>query len=121
MRPDFQVLIYPVISFSDKITHQGSRQHLIGPKLDPQLVTHFSNELHVTANTPPAFIAHAGDDKAVPVENALVYYQALNDHNVASQLVVLPDGGHGFGLRNPYNWFNDLIEWMGNAQLLSQN
>ncbi|WP_158970589.1 alpha/beta hydrolase [Paraglaciecola sp. L3A3] len=120
LRPDFQVLIYPVISFADGIVHKGSRKNLIGATLDPTLVKHYSNELQVTADTPPAFITHAGDDKAVPVENALVYYQALNDNKVPSQLLILPEGGHGFGLRNSYDWFKDLTQWMDISQLLTE-
>ncbi|MGJ8680864.1 alpha/beta hydrolase [Paraglaciecola sp.] len=118
LRPDFQILVYPVISFKQDVTHKGSRLHLIGPELSPQMISHYSNEQQVDANTPPAFIIHAQDDKAVPVENALLYYQALHQHNVPSQLLVVPTGGHGFGLRNDYNWFTNLKEWMVNSQIL---
>ncbi|WP_416307553.1 alpha/beta hydrolase [Neptunicella sp. SCSIO 80796] len=119
IRPDFQILIYPVISFMDEITHKGSRDNLIGPAFSPEQSVYFSNERQVTDNTPPAFIVHAGDDTSVPVENSLVYYQALHRHQVPSQLLIVPDGGHGFGLRNNFDWFNDLERWLRNRGLLS--
>ena len=119
LRPDFQILIYPVVSFAADITHKGSRDNLIGPELDPEQVAYFSNELQVTQNSPPAFIVHAGDDNAVPVENSLVYYQALHQHNVPTQLLIIPSGGHGFGMRNQYDWFEDLSGWMANMTLLA--
>jgi acetyl esterase/lipase len=119
LRPDFQVLVYPVISFKEGITHKGSRKHLIGPELKDDMVAHYSNETQIDASSPPAFIIHAQDDKAVPVENALVYYQALNQNHVPSQLLVVPTGGHGFGLRNKYDWFASLQEWMVNSSLIT--
>lgn len=119
VRPDFQVLVYPVISFKEGITHKGSRKHLIGPELKDDMVNHYSNETQVDASSPRAFIIHAQDDKSVPVENALVYYQALHKNNVLSQLLVLPTGGHGFGLGNNYDWFASLEEWMVNSSLIT--
>jgi acetyl esterase/lipase len=120
LRPDFQILLYPVISFATDITHKGSRDKLIGPELTPQQVEYFSNELQVSNNAPPAFIVHAGDDNAVPVENSLVYYQALQQHQVSAQLLIIPSGGHGFGTRNQYDWFADLKGWMANMTLLQK-
>jgi acetyl esterase/lipase len=121
VRPDFQILIYPVISFAANITHEGSRDNLIGPELNPKQVEYYSNEIQVSDATPPAFIVHAGDDGAVPVENSLVYYQALHKHNISSQMLILPSGGHGFGMRNQYDWFQDLTFWLGNMGLLHQS
>ena len=120
LRPDFQILIYPVISFMPQITHQGSRDNLIGPGLDPAQLRYFSNELHVYSRTPPAFLLHAGDDQSVPVENSLVYYQALHQHKVPAQLLIVPSGGHGFGMRNQFDWFNDLGRWLDNMALLTK-
>lgn len=120
LRPDFQILIYPVISFAAEITHAGSRDNLIGPNLNPEQVRFFSNELQVNDATPPAFIVHAGDDSAVPVANSLVYYQALQQHKIATQMLLLPTGGHGFGMRNQYDWFTDLVGWMDNRHLLAK-
>ncbi|MDN4501992.1 alpha/beta hydrolase [Alteromonadaceae bacterium BrNp21-10] len=121
LRPDFQILVYPVISFADGITHEGSRNNLIGPLLTASRIDYFSNEVQITKNTPPAFLIHAGDDKAVPVENSLVYYQALHQNGVASQLLIVPSGGHGFGMRNPTDWFVSLSEWMNNQGLMGNN
>lgn len=121
VRPDFQILLYPVISFAADITHKGSRDNLIGPGLNAQQVAYFSNETQVTEATPPAFIMHAGDDTAVPVQNSLVYYQALQQHKISTQMLILPSGGHGFGMRNQYDWFQDLSRWLNNMGLLDKN
>ena len=118
LRPDFQILIYPVISFTDEITHKGSRRNLIGTNLPQDKIEHFSNEKQVTPQTPPAFIMHATDDKAVPVENALTYHQALSTNNVDSQLLILPKGGHGFAMRHPYDWFSNMMMWLEVNKLL---
>lgn len=97
-RPDFSILMYPVISFTDSSVHKGSRKNLIGENPDQELVTYYSNELQVSQDTPPAFLVHADDDKGVPVENSLLYYQALRKFNIPAALHVFPKGGHGFGL-----------------------
>ncbi len=115
LRPDFMVLLYPVISFSDSIGHTGSRESLIGKHPDPALVLAYSNERQVTAQTPPTFIIHAEDDKTVPVLNSLNFYEALVRHGVRSELHVYPRGGHGWGLWNPLSrdqWPDRLKEWM---------
>lgn len=98
-RPDFMVLVYPVITFiqTDK-AHMGSRNALIGEHPDPKLVELYSNELQVKSDTPPTFLIHAGDDTAVPVENSLLFYQALKNNNISAELHVYPTGGHGFAL-----------------------
>jgi acetyl esterase/lipase len=97
-RPDFMVLVYPVISMSKPIMHAGSRNNLIGEKADSTLARLYSNELQVTKETPPCFLLHATDDKTVPVENSLLFYQALRDNNVPVEMHIFPAGGHGFGL-----------------------
>jgi acetyl esterase/lipase len=115
LRPDFMVLLYPVISFSDSIGHTGSRESLIGKHPDPALVLAYSNERQVTAQTPPTFIIHAEDDETVPVLNSLNFYEALVRHGVPSELHVYPRGGHGWGLWNPLSrdqWPDRLKEWM---------
>lgn len=112
VRPDFQILVYPVISFRDDITHRGSRRNLLGENPEPQWLSYFSNETQVTPEVPPAFIVHASGDEAVPVENALVYHQSLRAAGVEAALLILPGGGHGFGLRNPMDWFATLEQWL---------
>ncbi|HJY21848.1 MAG TPA: alpha/beta hydrolase, partial [Hanamia sp.] len=97
-RPDFMILIYPVISMSKNIMHVGSRNSLIGNHPTDELAKLYSNELQVTKETPPTFLVHATDDKSVPVENSLLFYQALKDNNVPAEMHIYPKGGHGFGL-----------------------
>lgn len=115
-RPDFAVLIYPVISMNPQITHMGSHNNLLGSHPDSALTNLYSNELQVTAQTPPTFLVHATDDKTVPVENSLLFYQALKNHNVSAEMHIFPKGGHGFGLGlgKGYleTWPDLLVEWM---------
>jgi acetyl esterase/lipase len=115
LRPDFMVLLYPVISFSDSIGHRGSRDNLIGLQPSPALIREYSNELQVTAETPPAFLVHAGDDRTVPVANSLHFYEALQRNGVPAEMHIYPRGGHGFGLYNPASkdqWPDRLRNWM---------
>lgn len=115
-RPDFQVLFYPVISMQDDITHRGSRENLIGKEPSQELVDKYSNELQVNAQTPPAFILHSSDDRGVPVENTIRYYQALVKNRVPVALHCYPVGGHGWGYRDsfPYKheWKGELDKWL---------
>jgi acetyl esterase/lipase len=97
-RPDFSLLIYPVISFDSTFTHAGSRRNLIGAKPSEDVVRHFSNELMITSKTPPAFLVHSADDKVVPVKNSIVYFEGLVSNNIPSELHVFQKGGHGYGL-----------------------
>ena len=115
LRPDFSILLYPVISFSDSLTHLGSRENLIGKNPSASLIKHYSCELQVTSNTPPAFIVHASDDDAVSVKNSLVYYEALLQKGVFSEMLLYPRGGHGFGMHNKTTtdqWIDQLKHWM---------
>ena len=115
-RPDFMILIYPVISMSKNIMHAGSRNSLIGNHPSDELAKLYSNELQVTKETPPTFLVHATDDKSVPVENSLLFYQALKDNNVPAEMHIYPKGGHGFGLAlgKGYleTWTDRLIDWL---------
>ena len=115
LRPDFSILIYPVISFSDKLTHKGSRDNLIGQNASPGLINDFSNELQVTGKTPPAFLVLAEDDKTVNPENSIKYYDALLKNHVPAELHIYQNGGHGFGTNNRAikdNWMESLKHWM---------
>lgn len=116
VKPAFQILIYPVISMTAELTHEGSRNLLIGEPADtPEytgLITRFSNELNVTADSPPAYLVHATDDTVVIVENALHYFDALRTKDVSVQMLIVPDGGHGFGMRHRVDWFANVIEWV---------
>ncbi|MCU0472924.1 MAG: alpha/beta hydrolase [Bacteroidales bacterium] len=97
-RPDFSILLYPVITMDSSFAHAGSRRNLIGENPAEEAIIRFSNELQVNDNTPPTFLVHAGDDKSVPVKNSIVYYEALRKNNVPSELHIFQKGGHGFGL-----------------------
>ena len=115
-KPNFSILIYPVISMDKNITHVGSRNNLIGLHPTDEMIKLYSNELHVSAYTPPTFIIHATDDDLVPVENSLLYYQALKKNKVPTEMHIYPAGGHGFGLANGNSslesWPKLMLEWM---------
>jgi len=96
-RPDFMVLVYPVISMEEPIAHQGSLHNLLGSTPDPKWVEFYSNDLNVTAQTPPTFLVQAQDDR-VSVENSLRFYAALRKAGVPSEIHIFEKGGHGFGL-----------------------
>ncbi len=97
-RPDFSLLIYPVISMDSTTTHMGSGENLLGKYPSPELVKYFSNELQVTRNTPPAFIVCSADDKAVPIQNSIGYLLALKKYDIPAELHIYEHGGHGYGL-----------------------
>lgn len=115
-RPDFMALGYPVISFTSPATHMGSKENLLGKSASVAMETYFSNEQQVSSDTPPTFLVHAEDDGAVPVENSLMFFQALKDHGVPTSMHIYPKGGHGFSLaRNDAHlrgWTERLYEWM---------
>ena len=115
-RPDFSVLVYPVISFTEEFKHSGSRENLLGEDADESLVKQYSNELQVTEDTPPAILIHSDDDKAVPVENSIAYYKALRANQVSSELHIYPYGGHGYSLAigrgHLSTWPDRVIEWI---------
>jgi len=115
-RPDFMILMYPVISFVDSTTHVGSREALLGKNPAASLISSFSSELQVRGDTPPAFLVHASDDQAVPVRNSLLMYEALHSKGIPVEMHVLTEGGHGFGLgvANPHvgSWTENLRLWL---------
>jgi acetyl esterase/lipase len=115
-RPDFSLLIYPVISFDATFTHMGSRNNLIGISPSADAISHFSNELQITIKTPPAFLVHSSDDKAVPVKNSLVYYEGLVKNNITAEMHIFQKGGHGYGLSvdkgTQSSWPDLCIKWL---------
>ena len=115
-RPDFMVLMYPVVSFVDPAVHSGSKEALLGKNPDKSLLEYYSNELQVKDDTPPAFMVHADDDKGVPVENTLLMYKALRAKDIPAELHILSEGEHGFGLgtgnEHISTWTNNLKWWL---------
>ena len=115
VRPDFMVLVYPVISFSDSLAHKGSRTRLLGEHPSAEKIAQYSNELQVTKYTPPTFLVHAKDDKTVVVQNSELFYAALQKHKVPSEIYLYEKGGHGFGLVNKtsdVSWMDLLEQWL---------
>jgi acetyl esterase/lipase len=123
-RPDFAVLAYPVITLYNPPAHAGSRANLLGDPADPALVELLSNERQVTARTPPAFLWHTADDSAVPVENSILFFQALRKAGVSAELHVFPSGRHGLGLApdDPVvsQWPRLCARWMETLGLLKK-
>ena len=115
LRPDFMVLVYPVISFTDSIGHIGSRDNLLGKNPSEEKIRAYSGELQVVANTPPAFLVHAGNDDVVKVQNSIRFYEAEQKNNIPAELHIYPKGGHGFGMNNPTTkdlWVERLKNWL---------
>jgi acetyl esterase/lipase len=115
-RPDFAILSYPVISMLDPYAHLGSRRNLLGDKPDPALTLLLSNELQVTARTPPTFLFHTTEDQVVPVENSIFFYLALRKAGVPVEMHVYQKGQHGVGLAaaDPIlrTWPDHLAAWL---------
>ena len=114
-RPDFAVLVYPVISMKDGLTHGGSKANLLGPNPDPALVQSLSNDTQVTAQTPTTILVAAQDDHTVPIENSRLMYAALQKAGVTSALQEYPHGGHGFGFGKPASppgWLDKVYAWL---------
>ena len=122
-RPDFAVLVYPVITMDQDHGHAGSRWNLLGDTPSAELVAEYSNHLHVSSRTPPTFLVHAEDDKAVPARNSQLFFEALQDHDVPARLVVYERGGHGFGLvsyKSPAAaWPRQCAQWLEDQGWLS--
>ncbi len=115
VKPDFSLLIYPVISFDPNIMHQGTRNNLIGRGASDKQTTYYSNETQVSEHMSPVCLVHASNDRSVKVENSIVFYEALRRHNVPAELTILNQGGHGFGLRpgRPMNrWFKSVESFL---------
>ena len=115
VRPDFVVLIYPIISFTDELVHEFSRIKLLGENPTEEAIDFWSIEKQVTPNSPPAFLVHAADDRSVPVGNSLAYYSACIENGIPVEMHLYPTGGHGFGLYNtttPDFWMDRLKNWL---------
>ena len=120
-RPDFVALVYPVVTMGDK-GHAGSRKNLMGADPKPELVEQFSNEKRVTKDTPPTYLAHAKDDKAVPIENSQMFYDALTQNHVPAKFVALESGGHGLnGYKGPMwdQWQTEFIAWLAAEKFIA--
>jgi len=123
-RPDFSILMYPVVTMDPEVTHGGSKTNLLGENPSAQMIEHFSNELQVDENTPPTILIHAADDKAVLPENSIRYYQALLKSGVPAAMHIYESGGHGFsfaeGLGSVENWPQAVETWLDDHGLLKQ-
>ena len=119
LRPDFMVLIYPVISFTDSIGHLGSRTFLLGEAPSQDQIIRFSHEYQVKDNTPPAFITHGADDSVVPVANSVEFYRALLQHKISAEMHIYAKGEHGY-LQTPLfeEWFGRVRNWMKSMELV---
>lgn len=113
LRPDFMILVYPVISMNKDLAHVGSKINLIGESPTAEKIAFFSNEEWVNNNTPPAYITHANDDMVVSVDNSVAFYQAMLKGGIPAELHLFPTGNHGFTQRLPiYEWLDPMIWWM---------
>jgi len=121
-KPDFSLLIYPVISMNKAITHIGSRTYLLGETPSQEQVKHFSNDKMVTKDTPITFLALAGDDNAVPIKNSINYFLALKQFDIPAELHIYEKGGHGFGIKNlkgtVAGWTQDCEYWLRMHKLI---
>jgi acetyl esterase/lipase len=121
-RPDFLILAYPVITFTEPSLHSGSRNSLLGPNPDPKLLEDLSNEKQVTAQTPPTFLFHTTEDKVVPPENSVLFYLALRKAGGPAEMHIYERGRHGvgLGLGDPVliTWKDRLAAWMSQRGLL---
>ena len=113
LRPDFMILVYPVISMADSLGHMGCREYLLGKDPPEKQITLFSNQLHVGNNTPPAFLILAGDDSVVKPENSIIFYDALRKNGIHAEMHIYETGEHGFLKEPPFEeWFGRCCYWM---------
>ncbi len=115
LRPDFLIVVYPVISMQDSLTDADSRKHLLGNNPSKELKDEYSNELQVNENTPPTWITQAADDHLVDVDNSVHFFEQLRHHKVPVEMHIYPKGGHGFIFRQP-GWTEPLFLWMKNNE-----
>jgi acetyl esterase/lipase len=117
LRPDFQILVYPVITMQDALTHGGSRDALIGKNPNQEDKDLFSNDLQVKTNTPITWLTHAADDKVVDVDNSVQYFEQLRKNKVEVEMHIYPKGDHGFIFRQK-GWMNPLFDWMERNKII---
>jgi acetyl esterase/lipase len=117
LRPDFQILVYPVITMQDALTHGGSRDALIGKNPLQEDKDLFSNDLQVKANTPITWLTHAADDKVVDVDNSISYFEQLRKNKVEVEMHIFPKGDHGFIFRQK-GWMTPLFDWMERNKII---
>jgi acetyl esterase/lipase len=124
-RPDFVILMYPVITLKDPAAHSGSRKKLLGAQPDPEKLKLMSLEDQVTAGTPPTLLIHTQEDATVPVENSILFYQALTRAKVPAEMYLFEHGPHGMGMRNGLgtasNWHKRAEEWLQARGLLDSS
>jgi acetyl esterase/lipase len=124
-RPDFMILMYPVITMSAPHTHEGSRKKLLGDGPSQELLDLMSTEKQVTKETPPTFLVHTGEDEAVPAENSVLFYSALRNAGVSAQLHIYDKGPHGVALGHGYgdvkSWPDRCLSWMRGLGVLPDN
>lgn len=122
-RPDFLILMYPVITMDDPHAHAGSRKNLLGDNPSPDLLQLASMEKQVTAATPPTLLIHTQEDQTVPVENSILFYQALTRAKVPAEMYLFEHGSHGMGMKAGFgtasDWPARAAEWLGNHGLLT--
>jgi acetyl esterase/lipase len=123
LRPDFMMLIYPVISFQDSIGHMGSREQLIGKNPSEEKIRLYSNEYQVNKKTPPSFLLHSSDDDVVKVDNSIVFYEQLIHYGVPAELHIYQAGGHGYGMNNKTtkdSWMDRAQSWLASNGWLTK-
>jgi acetyl esterase/lipase len=122
-RPDFMLLLYPVISFNEAWGHMGSRKYLIGEGNDREMVEMYSNELHVTRQTPPAFFVLADDNTSVPPRNSIEFYLAMKREGIPAEMHIFSKGGHGFGMKKTglpvSQWPNLFLDWLKSQKIIT--
>lgn len=115
-RPDFAVLVYPVITMEMPLTHAGSRKSLLGPDPDEETVNQASSHKHVTQQTPPTLLVHSKDDTAVPIKNSELFLEALKENHVQCRMLTYNQGGHGYGIgkkgTDATAWPEECLKWM---------
>jgi acetyl esterase/lipase len=122
-RPDFLILMYPVITMDDPHAHAGSRKNLLGDNPRPESLQLASMEKQVTAATPPTLLIHTQEDQSVPVENSILFYQALTKAKVPAEMYLFEHGSHGMGMKAEFgtasDWPARAAEWLRNRGLLT--